>query len=145
LTLKQLLAQGRLKKHKTSRGEITALFKIIKRDISDANIKILSLDRRFSTAYNAVLQTATIILYCKGYRPSGWGHHYTVFQSIKIILGKDYEELVDYFDSCRIKRNIVDYDIAGKISEKEVKELIYEAKRFYKKIKNWVEKNYPSL
>jgi len=145
LTLKQLLAQGRLKKHKTSRGEITDLFKIIKRDISDANIKILSLDRRFSSAYNAVLQTATIILYCKGFRPSGSWHHYTTFQTTKIILGKDYEELVDYFDSCRIKRNIADYDRAGKISEKEVKELIYEAKKFYKKIKNWVEKNYPSL
>ncbi|MFQ6082285.1 MAG: SAV_6107 family HEPN domain-containing protein [Candidatus Aminicenantia bacterium] len=145
MTLKQLLAQGRLKEHKTSKKEIADLFKIIKRDISDAEIKILSPDRRFSTAYNAVLQTATIVLYCHGYKPSGWGHHFTVFQAMKIILGKDYEELADYFDSCRVKRNITDYDRAGEISEKEVKELISEAKRFFKKIENWVERNYPSL
>ena len=76
----------------------------------------LSADRRFATAYNAALELATITLYCKGYRPIGWGHHHTVFQAMKESMGADYADLADYFDACRIKRNVIDYDRAGGIS-----------------------------
>lgn len=75
MSLKQLLSQGRLKPHRTSKEEIRNLLKIIKRDIKDSNLKGLSPDRKFATAYNAVLQTATILLYCEGYKPHGIGHH----------------------------------------------------------------------
>ena len=59
------------------------------------------------------------------------------------LLGKEYNELADYFDSCRSKRNITDYDRAGEISETEVKELINETLKFKAFVIDWVKKNYP--
>ncbi|MDH5683777.1 MAG: SAV_6107 family HEPN domain-containing protein [candidate division WOR-3 bacterium] len=142
MLFKRLLDEGKLKTHRTSATEIADLLKIIERDINDTRLERLSPDRRFAIAYNAALQLATILLYCKGYRAVGAGHHFTVFQAMKEILGKEYNELADYFDSCRSKRNITDYDRAGEISETEVKELIDETLKFKAFVINWVKKNY---
>lgn len=108
-------------------------------------MKGLSSDRKFATAYNAVLQSATILLYCKGYKPYGIGHHAVVFEAMKEILGKDYYELSDYFDFCRAKRNLTDYTCAGEVSEKESKELIIEAEKFLEMVINWVKTHYPNF
>lgn len=142
MNLKDLLNQGRLRQHKTSKKEIENLLALVRRDIIDAKVEGLSSDRRFACAYNAVLQLATILLYCKGYEPEGLGHHFTVFQTMKIIMGTDYYTLADYFDSCRSKRNITDYDYAGGISDSEAEELIKDAGRFLEVTLNWLRKNY---
>lgn len=145
MSLVRLLNQGRLTRHKTSKKEIANLIQLAKRDIKDAKLKGLSSDRKFSCAYNAVLQLATALLYCNGYKTKGIGHHITVFEAMKEILGKDYYELADYFDSCRAKRNITDYDYAGGISQGETEELIKEAESFLKIILRWLEMNYPDF
>jgi uncharacterized protein (UPF0332 family) len=145
MNLKNLLNQGRLKHHHTSRKEINNLLKLIRRDIKDAKVKGLSTDRKFATAYNAVLQTATILLYCKGYKPKGIGHHFTVFQTMKEILGNNYHDLADYFDACRAKRNITAYTSAGEISDSEAEELIKEAESFLKIVLKWLKRYYPKL
>ena len=142
MNLKDLLNQGRLRQHKTSKKEIENLLALVRRDIIDAKVEGLSSDRSFACAYNAVLQLATILLYCKGYEPEGLGHHFTVFQTMKIIMGTDYYTLADYFDSCRSKRNITDYDYAGGISDSEAEELIKDAERFLEVTLNWLRKNY---
>ena len=145
MNLKSLLKQGKLKSHKTSKKEINNLITMIERDIKDSGVKGLSNDRKFATVYNAVLQTATILIYCNGYKTKGAGHHFTTFQCIKYILGKEYNDVGEYFDSCRVKRNTTDYFYAGGVSEKEVKELTNEAKLFFEKVKKWVKDNYPKL
>jgi len=145
MNLKQLLNQGRLRRHKTSKEEISNLLRVIKRDIKDAKVEGLSSDRKFTTAYNAVLQLATILLHCRGYKAKGEGRHFTAFQAIREIMGKGYYELVDYFDSCRAKRNITDYNYAGEISESEAEELVIEAEKFLKVVLNWLKSNHPEL
>lgn len=145
MNLRQLLKQGRLKLHKTSKEEIFNLLNLVKRDIKDAKVKELSPDRKFATAYNAVLQSVVILLYCKGYKTRGIRHHFTLFEAMKGIMGEDYYELADYFDSCRAKRNIIDYSCPGEISETEAKELIKEAKIFIKVVVKWLKVNYPNL
>jgi len=145
MDLRGLSNQGKLRKHKTSKEEVNNLLALVKRDIKDAKVKGLSSDRKFACAYNAILQLATTLLYCKGYEPDGVGHHFTVFQAMKAIMGSDYHKLADYFDSCRAKRNITDYGYAGGISEVEAKELIKEAEEFQKVVLNWLKKNYPNL
>lgn len=145
MSLKRLLSQGKLAHHKTSKKEIINLVHLIKRDIKDAKVRGLSYDRKFATVYNAILQSATILLYCNGYKTKGADSHFTVFQAIKDILGKDYFELVNYFDSCRSKRNITDYDYSGGISEKEALELIGEAEKFLKLVLDYLKNNFPRL
>jgi len=145
MSLKQLLNQGRLRRHKTSQKEISNLLDLVKRDIKDAKVEGLSADRKFACAYNAVLQLATILLYSKGYKPEGAGHHFTVFQAMKDIMGRDFFKLVDYFDSCRAKRNITDYDYAGGVSNSESRELIKEAEKFSEIVLTWLKTNHSDL
>jgi len=145
MSLKELLNQGSVKPHKTSKEEIGNLLELVRRDIKDSEVKTISTDRRFATAYNAALQLATIIVYCKGYMPTGWGHHYTVFKSMKLIMGENYHDSADYFDSCRAKRNVTDYRHTGEISESETDELIEEAKKFLAVVLEFVKKHHPHL
>lgn len=142
MPFEKLLSQGNIQKHKPSKQEIADLYKLIERDLKDASIEDLSEDRRFTIAYNAVLQCGTIVMHCLGYRTKGEAHHYYTFEFLRQALGEKYEELIDYFDACRSKRNRTDYDAAGEVSETEVKELLEEAKKFYKFTKDWVSKNY---
>lgn len=138
MTLKKLLSQGKLRPHKSSKEEIENLSAVVKRDLKDAGINALSADRRFATAYNAALQAATMVLYSAGYKTHGTGHHFTVFEAVKEIMGKEYDGLFDYFDSCRSKRNRTDYDFAGNISDTEAEEIIKEAEEFSKIAARWI-------
>jgi len=143
MSLEDLYRQGRLKQHKTSAKEIKELLQVVDRDLKDAEIKGLSADRKFATAYNAALGLATISLYCKGYRPHGLGQHYTVFQAMKESMGAGFFELADYFNACRVKRNVIDYDRAGGISKGETEKLLKEARHFREITIHWLQSNHP--
>lgn len=145
MSLEDLYKEDRLKKHKTSAREISDLLRIVDRDLKDAELRGLSADRRFATAYNAALELATITLYCKGFRPTGLGHHYTVFQAMKETMGNDYVDSANYFDACRAKRNVIDYDRSGGISEGEADRLFKETRQFREIIRNWLQTYYPQF
>lgn len=51
----------------------------------------------------------------------------------------------DYFDSCRKKRNVADYDAAGMISDAEVKELLEEIECFRNDVLSWLDREHPDL
>ena len=141
----RLSYEGRIRRHRTNSQEIARLFRIVDRDLVDASIKALSLDRRFATAYNAVLQAATAVIYSEGYRAHGLGHHSTTFQFIKEAMGSDIVSLADYFDDCRRKRNMADYVGAGYISLTEVEDLLEEARAFAAQTRTWIEAHHPEL
>lgn len=61
------------------------------------------------------------------------------------ILDSSHSKRIDYFDSCRRKRNTLDYDIAGLISDTEANELVEQAADFRKIAEDWIQKNYPDL
>jgi uncharacterized protein (UPF0332 family) len=116
------------------------------RDITDSSKGKVSNDRKFNIAYSAILHLCLIPLYCKGYRISrGEGHHYRTIQSVVITMGAGYKEKRDYFDSCRTKRNISDYDLVGTISNDEASEILDEVKIFRKEVETWVKKNFHTL
>lgn len=142
MTLENFLNEKRLKKHMASHEEIINLFKVVDRDIKDANIKELSADRRFITSYNAALQLATILLRAFGYRTNAnkGGHHWVTFSMLGVIL--DDDSYADYFEACRVKRNVSDYDSSGAISEKEAEELLQEVLSFKSVVENWLDENF---
>ncbi|MFH1621752.1 MAG: hypothetical protein ABIA97_01325 [Candidatus Omnitrophota bacterium] len=143
MTLENWLSIGKLKKHTTSKEEMEAIFGLIRRDLKDASLSGLSQDRKFNITYNAAFQTALALLFCYGYVPASESHHYITWQALKEILPKDKSGLVNYFDGCRKKRNISNYDKAGTISEKETKELYEETKNFVIFIKKVIKDSFP--
>jgi len=113
---------------------------VVQRDLKDASIKELSADRRFATAYNAALQLTTILMYSHGYRAVSQGHHKTSFEFLASIEKKKFKNLASYFDLCRKKRNVTDYDRTEVVSNKEAIELIEEVKSFYNEVERMVKK-----
>ena len=144
VTWTQLLANNEVKQHKTSKNELDSIRAVITRDLADASLKGLSTDRRFATAYNAALQTAKMAIACAGYRvTTGAGHHKITFASVKLALGKSADPFVDYFDWCRRKRNVIDYDEAYVATKTEAEEIVRKAKEFSDAVERWIGHKYP--
>lgn len=145
MTLKQFLAGGRLRPHRTSAKEIRDLLRVADRDLKDAAVKDISVDLRFTTAYQAAFQLATIVLAASGVRTTGTGHHWVTFNVLPELLGREVQGLADYFDQCRGKRNLSEYDRAGEISEGEAKELLGGARKFRATVLDWLRAHHPRL
>jgi hypothetical protein len=139
------LAEGQLRGHKTNREEIQGLLEIVRRDLNDAAVPDLSLDRRFLIAYEGALTLATIPLYCAGYETYGKGHHWLTFRLLPEAMGEEHGDLAQYFDQCRIKRNVGTYDRGGQISQSEVDELIGEVTVFQNSVMDWMKQHHPDL
>ena len=145
MRLKKLLAEGQIRRHRTSPREIAELFAIVERDLKDASQPDLSLDRRFTTAYSAALQLATIALHTAGYRTVGHGHHWATLHVLPEIVGSKAQNRADYLDACRTKRNVADYDRAGEISEVELAEILDEVRKFRSDLLEWLRAHHPDL
>lgn len=144
--LQKYLAKKFVHPHQTSKKEVENLQKIVERDLKDASIADLSTDRRFSTAYNAALQLATIVTACSGYRiATRAGHHKITFDLLPEFAGDEVKHWSDYFDICRRKRNMVDYNVSDISSETETEELIRKVKEFQTFVEDWMRTNYPDL
>jgi uncharacterized protein (UPF0332 family) len=146
MSWKALLASRTVQQHKTSVKEIGGLRQLVTRDLADAAIEELSADRRFATAYNAVLQLSKMAIACAGYRvTSGAGHHQKSFEAVKTALGKSGEPLANYFDTCRRKRNLIDYDASEVVTDTEAEELLEKAEEFQEMVEEWIVKHHHSF
>jgi len=119
----------------------------VKRDLRDSGIESLSADRRFATAYNAALQLSKIALAAAGYRMSkGHGGHERAFDVVRyVIKTEEVEDLCDYFDTCRRKRNDIDYDFAEVVTDTELFELLDKVSEYRELIDRWVNENHSEL
>lgn len=145
MTLQQWADNGWLKKHKTSREEISNLLAIVHRDLADARAGGISEDWKFGIAYNAALKLCSILLYAEGYRPPQNLAHYRTLQALPLILGAERKGDADYLDMCRSKRNTAEYDYVGGITENDAVELIDFAEHLAEDVMNWLRANYPNL
>jgi hypothetical protein len=120
----KLLASKEAQRHKTSKKELDNIRALIARDLADVAIAGLSADRRFATAHNAALQAANMAIACAGYRiMSKVGHHRVSLESTKLVLRKPAHKYADYFETCRRKRNTIDYTFSNVATETGAKEI----------------------
>jgi hypothetical protein len=142
----QLLASKDAQKHTTSKQELDNTRKLIARDLADASVSGVSADRRFATAYNAGLQAANMAIACAGYRITAKvGHHRVTLESAELALGPSARKFTDYFETCRRKRNHIDYDQAQVATETEAKEIVKVATAFVQFVEKWIAANHPKL
>jgi len=119
---------------------------LVARDLADAGVPGLSADRRFATAYNAALQAANMAIACAGYRVTAkTGHHKVSLDSMKVALGSIADEYADYFETCRRKRNVIDYIHSHVATETEAKEIVEKAREFCELVEAWIASKSPSL
>lgn len=108
--------------HKSSPEEIAGLLAIVERDLANARVAGLADDWKFNIAYNAALQAATVALAAAGFRAAREQHHYRTIQSLALTIGWPAAK-VEQFDRFRKKRNIIGYESAGVVSEREAREM----------------------
>ncbi len=144
MSLAQWAENGWLRPHKTSWKEISNLFKIIERDLLDAKSSISS-DWQFGIAYNAALKLCTILLYAEGYRPEGAFKHYRPIQALPLILGPERKADAEYLDTCRKKRNIVEYEYVGDVTDDDVSELTGFIEELKKDVEEWLKCHHSNL
>ena len=84
---------------------------------------------------------------CSGYRlPKGPGAHHYSFETVKTAIPtSEIEELCDYFDICRRKRNNIDYDGAEIVTHTETEEIIGKTKEYLTVVEYWIADNYPKF
>lgn len=145
MTLQKWAEYGWLREHATSRQEISDLFAIVDRDIADAKSGGISTDWQFGIAYNAALKLCTILLCAEGYRAGQGLQHYRTIQALPLILGSERTADANYLDTCRIKRNTVEYDRIGATSEQEAVELIEFVAALRGEVCVWLTSYHPAL
>lgn len=117
---------------------------IVQRDLEDANGEI-SADWRFGIAYNAALKLCTILLHVSGYRPEKSLAHYRTLAALPLILGKERSADAACLDTCRSKRNTVEYDTAGAATQQDAEELIAFVGDLRNDVIDWLKSNHPAL
>jgi len=145
MSLEEWKNNGWLKEHRSSQQEIANLFAIVRRDLADAKAQQVSADWRFGIAYNAALKLCTILLVSEGYRPDKNLAHYRTLQALPLILGSDKKADAAYLDTCRVKRNTVEYDMAGAATTADADELIHFANGLLKEVEAWLALQHPDL
>lgn len=144
--LQRWLDSGALRRHRASGQEVADLLDVVERDLGDAQATVISLDRRFATAYSAALTLATVVLAASGYRVAAQrGHHAVTLQALPAIMGDSVRDLAVYLDSCRSLRNRSDYDRVGVVSASDVTELLDETAVFRQQVRGWLSETHPEL
>jgi hypothetical protein len=82
----------------------------------------------------------------RGYRVTAkTGHHKITIDAIPLALGAAAGRYADYFDTCRRKRNVIDYTRSHVATDTEADEIIRKAKEFYELVETWIESNFPNM
>jgi hypothetical protein len=140
------LASHDVRRHRTSKRELDEIRAVIERDLGDAQIAGLSADRRFATAYNAALQTASMAIACAGYRVTAKaGHHRVTIDAITLALGNSGQRYADYLETCRRKRNVIDYTRAQVATDSEADEIVRMTTEFNEFVESWIRSKFRSM
>ncbi len=133
-----------LKRHETSRQEISNLLAITDRDIEQSQTAGLGPEWRFDIAYNAALQSATAALAAAGYQAERANKHMRVIQSLEFTVGLD-KQTIDFLDTCRRKRHVAVYEQVGAVSDQEAQEMTELAKELRFAVEKWLKQHYNDL
>ena len=133
-----LIKENKIKQEKAHPGEMEDLFSLAERDLKTAEFIVTQdWDWAFAIAYNSVLQACRAYMLSEGFRSRSVEAHKTTFEFMRLALNKEYLDLINYFDRCRIKRHRVIYQSKSSITETELKQLLSNAKLFVAKLKEF--------
>jgi hypothetical protein len=146
MSLDQWSRSGHLLPHTPAKGEMTDLFAVVDRNLSDAQVGGLSADNRFGIAYHAALTLCTIALHACGYRGGkGQGAHHWPLNALEFTLGPTHRETMFYLSTCAKKRAQMEYDRAGVIDPAHAVELVENARKLRQEVIAWLKAHHTDL
>jgi len=146
MSLEQWVVNSWLRKVKPSTYHLANLLAIANRELSDGALDGMSIDGRFTHAYDAVRALAEAALHASGHEvPKGQQHHERIIESLRLTLPQDAAGDVDYFDRCRRMRHRTVYERMGMLQQRDAVELLEAARALREKVRDWLMSNYPEL
>jgi hypothetical protein len=85
-----------------------------------------------------------MIVRAAGYRPRSPGAHYHTFAALEAA-DAAFVAISVYFDGCRIKRNVSEYEVAGGVTDTDADGLLEAVKNFAIEVEAWIKAHHPSL
>jgi uncharacterized protein (UPF0332 family) len=146
-SLADLVKARRLEAIAVDVREIQDLMAQAERSLEDAQRAIkggLSADWQYMIAYTVPLSLAAAALRAEGYRPKGLGHHSTLFEALAISIPEARKD-AQYFDRCRLKRNILMYKSPRSVTGEQVEQLFKRSASFQSFIRAWLKEKHPNL
>lgn len=117
----------------------------MQRSLDDSKVEGISADLRFVASFTAALTAATIALRAAGYRTATQtGHHTKVIESLELTIGAD-SRLIQKLKVFSNKRNKSIYDVAGAVSDQDLKEIAKLANELQSQVTAWLRKSHPEL
>ncbi|MGH9636547.1 MAG: hypothetical protein ACRD72_17075 [Candidatus Angelobacter sp.] len=117
----------------------------MQRSLDDSKVEGISADLRFVAGFTAALTAAMIALRAAGYRTvTQTGHHTKVIESLEHTIGAD-PKLIQKLKVFSNKRNKSIYDVAGAVSDQELKEILKLAAELNGHVTSWLRKSHPKL
>jgi uncharacterized protein (UPF0332 family) len=145
MTLKDWVDLKLLRVEAASADEIRDLKTVVETRLSDAQVKKVSADWRFAAAYNALLASATMALRASGYRvPVHAGQHMRTLESLQYTIRAD-DKLIRKLKNFANKRGTAIYEVAGAVSEQEVRSIIAAAEDLHNRVIQWFNEHHPEL
>ena len=145
MTWKRLLAERRVAEEPSSKDEIDNLRQLARRNLKDAAVDELSDDGRFDCAYSAARTLSSVVVRASGYRVKQPGAHYTTFLALEAADPIAFQDFAAYFDACRTRRNVLNYELPDVISSTELEELIDRVVEFNGLVDDWLTQKFPHL
>lgn len=140
----KLLADKTVTRLPPMKAELDNLRSIVARSLGDVTAKGLSADARFIMAYDAARTLSLMVVRAEGYRPRSVGAHYNTFVALEAA-DPAFAKLSAYFDGCRIKRNVSEYEFSGGVSDTDVDSLLTTVNQFVCDVEAWVRAHHPEL
>lgn len=137
MKFEKLLNEGKIEKVKKTEFSSEPAEKSIA--FAKKGLEIQNYDEIMSIVYNGIFKISNRLMNFLGYRAIGKEHHKNTFEFLREI--ETNQELVDYFDNIRKKRNDFVYRDVECISKEEAEEIIEKANEFVQEIRTFVLKN----
>jgi hypothetical protein len=139
------LDEARVEPLPASKPELDGLRELARRCLQDASLP-LSADNRFGITYNAARALATMAVRAARYRVrQRGGAHYSTLLALKAAMGPRIQEMADYLNLCRGKRNELSYEAANVVTDGEADELLKKTRQLQALVEGWIATHYPEL
>jgi len=145
MSLEKWVEYGWLKREATSPDEIQGLLSIVDRGLADSKVEAISVDLRFIAAFNSALTAATVALRAAGYRTSTQaGHHVKTIDSMELTIpeGRRFVQKLKVLSN---KRNRSSYDVAGVVSDEDLRSVMKLGAELQRAVLQWLRKEHPEL
>jgi hypothetical protein len=117
----------------------------VQRSLNDSKVDGISADLRFVASFTAALTAATIALRASGYRTvTQVGHHTKIIESLELTINAD-PKLIQKLKVFSNKRNKSVYDVAGAVSDQELRDIAKLATELDSQVTLWLQKSHPEL